>query len=498
MVGESMELGLEVSSRLNRFFERLSINLKIDSVKNTERAVLMMKYYEYDLAIWLASETRGEDVSQFVKSLDESENRIPLIFIAPNESAGNWEAAGRVGAGSLFTRETLDGMPKVVDEAILEYRSGVEKYDAMKDLLKSAQELKEVNDEIVHQSSKILRNKKEEEEERRKLEILLDFSQGIFILNLDRLIETLKERLPSIFGVELFSIFTLDENRLKLLASNHPQSGTSIKSEVLLEDSPLMKEALDSGKPVLVNDFAHSRFKTESRAKYRDNFAISIPILMDGKPIGVLNMNGNREGFFDHPDITFIHLGVDILASAISNAMQHNRLEELSITDGQTGLYNNRYFYRVLSAEWEKSRRYDRHFSLIIADIDFFKKVNDTYGHLSGDLILKEFADVLVSKVRKADTVARYGGEEFIIVLPESDKSDAALMAERMRKEIEASTFKGCDNADIKITSSFGVADSRMLGLKRGEDVLKMADNRLYIAKNGGRNMVVTSDKESP
>jgi diguanylate cyclase (GGDEF)-like protein len=322
---------------------------------------------------------------------------------------------------------------------------------------------------------------------------MMEFSQQLAVLDVDRLVEILKKKLPHIFGIELFSVFSLEEGVLSLVATNNPKIVKGTPVSFKLESSPLMKEAAEAGKPIIVEDFSKSKFASGKQDNYTDEFAISVPIMRDKEVIGIINMNGNRLGFFDNPDLTFVRLGVELLSGALSNAMQHRQIQQLAITDGQTGLYNNRYFYKVLGEEWEKVVRYTRHFSLIIVDIDFFKKVNDTHGHLTGDRVLNQLSKILTHEARKVDTVARYGGEEFTILLPETLVEKARNVAERMRTAVEANVFEGVD-VTLSITASFGVADSRNSDFQKGEDIIKTADERLYRAKESGRNRVIAED----
>ncbi|MBN2705215.1 MAG: GGDEF domain-containing protein [Deltaproteobacteria bacterium] len=174
------------------------------------------------------------------------------------------------------------------------------------------------------------------------------------------------------------------------------------------------------------------------------------------------------------------------------------RLEALSLTDFLTGLYNTRYFSSRLKEEVSRSRRHRTHLSLIFCDIDFFKKVNDQYGHQVGDLVLKEVARLLISRVeeikivarlRKSDVVARYGGEEFVVILPETDKENAALVAERMRQAVAGHVFTGGEEK-ISITMSFGVAEYPQDG-GNSDELIGCADAAMYQAKKSGRNRVV-------
>ena len=183
-------------------------------------------------------------------------------------------------------------------------------------------------------------------------------------------------------------------------------------------------------------------------------------------------------------------------------ASYHDEIYRLTTTDGLTQVYNKRYFLQEMEREMSRCLRYQRDLSLVMLDIDHFKPVNDNYGHLAGDHILKQCAQRIVNSIRRDDIFARYGGEEFILLLPEIDKSQAEKTAEKIRRTIEGEPFT-FDGVDIEITLSLGVADLREYLAKTGngeasdsDDVnpfsfIKLADDRLYRAKEEGRNRVV-------
>ncbi len=169
----------------------------------------------------------------------------------------------------------------------------------------------------------------------------------------------------------------------------------------------------------------------------------------------------------------------------INNCLLHKKIFDLSITDELTSLYNRRKIMEILKTEIERANRYGFELALIIADIDYFKKINDNYGHAMGDLVLKKVALVLRNSIRKVDYVGRYGGEEFIIVLPETSLQNAILLAERIRKMFNALKIEGLEQP---ISLSFGIAT-----LTPGKDIdtlINEADRALYEAKNSGRNQV--------
>ena len=165
-------------------------------------------------------------------------------------------------------------------------------------------------------------------------------------------------------------------------------------------------------------------------------------------------------------------------------------LKEMAIRDSLTMLYNHRYFHEALSLEVLRARRYDRSFSLIMLDIDFFKHYNDTHGHPGGDKLLLQLTRLFSERMRGSDIIARYGGEEFVMILPETSKDNALVVAEGIRKQIEDHPFDGRDaQPSGKVTISVGVA----VYPDNGEDppsLIKHADDALYKAKKGGRNMV--------
>jgi diguanylate cyclase (GGDEF)-like protein len=170
------------------------------------------------------------------------------------------------------------------------------------------------------------------------------------------------------------------------------------------------------------------------------------------------------------------------------------QLSQLANTDPLTSLANKRSLEEFLVREMERAERYRRSFSVVVIDLDNFKKVNDSRGHLTGDLVLQQAAAVLAESVRRIDMVARYGGEEFVLGLCEADLEDAAHVAEKMRARMESHVFVDGDGQPVgQLTASFGVA-SFPVDAVRSTDLLAVADRRLYRAKQQGRNRVVIEE----
>lgn len=175
------------------------------------------------------------------------------------------------------------------------------------------------------------------------------------------------------------------------------------------------------------------------------------------------------------------------LSGSDMEAQYHETIYNMTIVDGLTGVNNKRYLLETLEREIPRARRHNRPLSMIIFDIDHFKQVNDTYGHLAGDYVLKEMAQLIKSRIRPDDTLGRYGGEEFVVVLPETDKPGAVHIAEEIRKLVASHAFT-FERERMSVSISIGVAllrDSDAV-----DDLIAAADERLYAAKNGGRNRV--------
>lgn len=219
------------------------------------------------------------------------------------------------------------------------------------------------------------------------------------------------------------------------------------------------------------------------------NRLIIIPIIIDNEEKeGTLMLCYKEEGPTEY-EKNLLEILTNQLTIAIAKALYVEKIDLMATTDGLTGVYNHRHFQERLNEILERGKRYGEIFSLILLDIDFFKKVNDTYGHPIGDLVLKKVSQKIKSSTRKIDIVARYGGEEFAIILPQSNKESAYKFAERLRKEISEMTIV-FESGKLNVTVSMGVADFPSDGKDKVE-LIDKADKCLYEAKKQGRNRVI-------
>ena len=223
---------------------------------------------------------------------------------------------------------------------------------------------------------------------------------------------------------------------------------------------------------------------------------ITVPLLGRGRVLGVLSLTrDDAEGAFSPDDLDAIQTFAGQASGAIENVMLHHEARRLSVTDALTGLWNFRYLQLQSERELESSERFERPMSMLIADLDHFKEVNDQYGHAVGDEVLIEVAARLRDATRVPDVVARYGGEEFVVLLPGTDAEGAAATAERIRAAVAgvpiATSALGPDGhpLELRVTCSVGVATYPSDGTAVAA-LLRNADAAMYTAKRGGRNRV--------
>lgn len=217
-----------------------------------------------------------------------------------------------------------------------------------------------------------------------------------------------------------------------------------------------------------------------------------VPILLDGTIMGELILVNRigAAGFSHEDEDLLITLGFHA-AFALERARHHQEVTRLANIDGLTGLNNHRAFQERLEQEIERARRFQKKLSLLMMDIDFFKQLNDNYGHRTGDEVLKKIACRIAESVRNVDLAARYGGEEFVAMLPETSRQGALVTAERIRRMIMDTPVK-VDDREVTVTISIGVATFPEDASER-EYLIDEADRAMYAAKKSGRNRVVTS-----
>jgi two-component system cell cycle response regulator len=275
--------------------------------------------------------------------------------------------------------------------------------------------------------------------------------------------------------------------------------------QVELDKYPEIEAALASEQPVLITDIWHSEaYKSLREAWEKDGSVISVrsivalPFRLDLDRTGVFLLRRTADKPpLNEADVEFAETVVKSAMNAMRRAhmvevtqADNLRLEALARTDPLTQLLNRRALLQQLAVEVERTRRYNAPLSVLMIDVDEFKEVNDTHGHLAGDQVLVEVALLLARTARSVDSVARYGGDEFVIAVPETGEAGAIAFAERLRDKIQSHAFDIGKGEPLHLTVSIGVADFPEAKVETAEDLLDCADQALYRAKAGGRNLV--------
>jgi diguanylate cyclase (GGDEF)-like protein len=237
-----------------------------------------------------------------------------------------------------------------------------------------------------------------------------------------------------------------------------------------------------TSKPMIVNNIREDDLFINSETSYVHSIAC-IPMIVYSDVVGVINVTNKKNGKeFTEEDVEMLKAVADQAAVAVNKA----QLWDMAVTDSLTGLYVRRYFMVKLQEEIHRAERYGKRLSVIMADLDRFKKINDTYGHDAGDRALKTISQFLQKNIRDVDAIARYGGEEFVMLIPDADKEAAYCLAQRLREELGKVKFEDLPPITISLGIATFPSDSTDI-----EELIKKADAAMYEAKQKGRNRVV-------
>jgi diguanylate cyclase (GGDEF)-like protein len=307
--------------------------------------------------------------------------------------------------------------------------------------------------------------------------------QTTVVLELEDLLTKVCRLIHDAFRVSHVSLFLREDHDLVLRAHHGsltpciPEGGrfpatTQPWASILADSCTAIERDLRSS--------SASKFFKESASR------LCIPLISFGQTLGILALDSTEANAFSDGDQQSLESVADICATAIQNAHYVDRVKQLAYLDGLTGIFNRRFFEMRIMEEIERARRYKTGMAVIMADIDEFKRLNDEFGHVLGDEVLRQVCSVFHQQLRKVDVVCRYGGEEFGILLAQVNGQQALAVAEKLRKMVECWQFPGVPRT---VTISAGAATFPEHGTSR-DALVKAADSALYNAKQTGRNRV--------
>jgi len=308
--------------------------------------------------------------------------------------------------------------------------------------------------------------------------------QSTAVIDLEDLLARVCSEIQRAFQVPHVSLWLREEGDLVLRAQQGTLTPLLPAGGRISRDCGPWLRAMEAGETLIENDLSgvERSYKLFSESVSR----MSIPLISFGQTLGVLALHSSERNAFRKNELQPLEAVADICASSIQNAHYVERIRKLSYLDGLTGIFNRRYFELRIQEEIERARRCATGMAVVIADIDQFKKLNDEFGHLLGDEVLRQVSSLFHQQLRKIDVVCRYGGEEFAILLTNTNAQHAMGVAEKLRKVVEGWQFPGVPRT---VTISAGVAAFPEHGNTRDE-LVHAADQSLYAAKQAGRNLV--------
>ncbi len=428
------------------------------------------------------------DGVQLLQELKASEawREIPVLMISARTPDEMTELALGLGAADVIKKPFRPREMLARVQAQLRLHAVVR--TTQRALLDAQEELERVRDDV--------------ENGRRLVDILHDVTGD---LSSDEIYHILARRVARALSLSRCSVILAKPgDRVGVVATAFDNPALR-NYEINLDGYPEIRAALEHGHPVLVEDLHTSPLYEDLRREWAANgmqipirSVIALPFTLGKVQAGVFFLRRMvDEPPLTNDDVEFADSVVKAAVAAIHRAQviettkaDNARLEVLAHTDSLTLVLNRRALTVRLASELERARRYDSVITLLMVDLDNFKLVNDTHGHLVGDDVLRDVAALLQHAVRTMDVVARYGGEEFVVVLPETSLAGATTFAERIRENVEAATFAGSRGEPLKLTASIGVSSYPSTTVQTVDDLFARADEALYRAKADGRNRV--------
>jgi diguanylate cyclase (GGDEF)-like protein len=312
-------------------------------------------------------------------------------------------------------------------------------------------------------------------------------------LDLDSILQTIMEKMAEYFRPDTWSLLMVDEEHNELyFAIAVGDAAEALKDVRLKVGEGIAGWVAKNGEQLIVPDvYTDARFakRIDEVTQWETRSIICIPLNSKHRVLGVIQLvNVDMKGFGDQ-EIFFLQALCDYAAIAIENSRSVEKIQELTITDDCTGLYNARHLYKTLETEVYRSSRFGYEFSVLFIDLDHFKQVNDTHGHLIGSKLLAEIGYLVKAQLRLIDYAFRYGGDEFVVLLPQTGKDQALTVAKRLRDALRVSMFCKEEGLNLNVRASIGLA-TYPHDAKSPHDVIRQADEMMYLVKNTTRDNI--------
>ena len=312
-------------------------------------------------------------------------------------------------------------------------------------------------------------------------------------LDLDSILQTIMEKMAEFFRPDTWSLLMVDEQRGELyFAIAIGDAADSLKHVRLKVGEGIAGWVAQHGERLIVPDVSRDpRFtkRIDDMTEWKTQSIICVPLRSKHRVLGVIQLvNVELEGF-KQDELSFLQTLCDYAAIAIENARAVEKIQELTITDDVTGLYNARHLYKTLETEVYRSARFGYEFTVLFIDLDHFKQVNDTFGHLIGSKLLSEIGYLIKAQLRLIDYAFRYGGDEFVILLPQTSKDAALNVARRLRDNLRTTPFCSDEGLNLTVKASIGLA-TYPHDAKTPHDIIRQADEMMYLVKNTTRDNI--------
>ncbi|HLI64396.1 MAG TPA: sensor domain-containing diguanylate cyclase, partial [Terriglobales bacterium] len=308
-------------------------------------------------------------------------------------------------------------------------------------------------------------------------------------------LETILEKIAAYFKPTTWALLLLDESTRELHYMVAAGPGCdSVDALKLTTGETLARWVIDKSEPLVIADVNRDpRIDPRSKDAFfaKPCSVVCMPVRAGGKILGLMQLLNNNVQIDGRAEMLLQALA-DYAAIAIENARAVRRIQELSITDDCTGLYNARHLFTVLAEEVPRSQRFGYEFSLLFLDLDHFKRVNDEYGHLTGSKLLGQVGRCLRENLRLVDAAFRYGGDEFVVLLPQTGKEAAILAARRLLKNFNTTAWLAEDGIALRLSASIGIANYPHDGITASA-IVRRADELMYQVKEAGRNNIAVA-----